>query len=61
MCCFADEENPRFVGWYSNIFMDDKLGVLVSAAYSERSVRQEGFGTERCTSPFDNGNRSWMF
>ncbi|HEY8567875.1 TonB-dependent receptor [Microbulbifer sp.] len=56
---FAEKESPRFVGLYSNTFMDDKLGVLVSAAYSERSVRQEGFGTVRWTSPFDNGNRSW--
>ena len=56
---FAEENNPRFVGLYSNTFMEDKLGVLVSAAYSERSVRQEGFGTVRWTSPFDNGNRSW--
>lgn len=55
---FAGESNPRMTGLYSNTFMDDKLGVLVSAAYSERTVRQEGFGTVRWTSPVANG-RSW--
>lgn len=55
---FAGENNPRMTGLYSNTFMDDKLGVLVSAAYSERTVRQEGFGTVRWTSPVANG-RSW--
>ncbi|WP_308364005.1 MULTISPECIES: TonB-dependent receptor [unclassified Microbulbifer] len=56
---FAGEQDPRFTGLYSNTFMDDKLGVLVSAAYSERTVRQEGFGTVRWTSPHANGGRSW--
>lgn len=56
---FAGEDDPRLTGLYSNTFMDDKLGVLVSAAYSERTVRQEGFGTVRWTSPYANGGRSW--
>ncbi|MFD1217101.1 MULTISPECIES: TonB-dependent receptor [Microbulbifer] len=55
---FAGEDNPRLTGLYSNTFMDDRLGVLVSAAYSERTVRQEGFGSVRWTSPVANG-QSW--
>lgn len=55
---FAGESDPRLTGLYSNTFFDDKFGVLVSAAYSERTVRQEGFGSVRWTSPFENG-LSW--
>ncbi|WP_346838671.1 TonB-dependent receptor [Microbulbifer sp. SAOS-129_SWC] len=56
---FAGETDPRFTGMYSNTFLDDKVGVLVSAAYSERTVRQEGFGSVRWTAPYSNGGRSW--
>ncbi|WP_323845739.1 TonB-dependent receptor [Microbulbifer magnicolonia] len=56
---FAGESDPRMTGMYSNTFLDDKVGVLVSAAYSERTVRQEGFGTVRWTGPASNGGRSW--
>lgn len=52
---FAGESNPRLTGLYSNTFLDDRFGVLVSAAYSERTVRQEGFGSVRWTSPDANG------
>jgi len=56
---FSGESNPRFTGMYSNTFMDDKVGVLFSAAYSERNVRQEGFGSVRWTGAASNGGRSW--
>jgi iron complex outermembrane receptor protein len=54
----AGEADPRITGLISNTFMDDTLGVLFSVAHSERTVRQEGFGTVRYTSPFQNG-QSW--
>lgn len=55
----ADENDPRIVALISNTFLDDTLGVLLSVAQSERTVRQEGFGTVRWASPFANGGRSW--
>ncbi|WP_049631188.1 TonB-dependent receptor [Cellvibrio sp. pealriver] len=54
------EDDPRVVGMFSNTFADDKLGVLVSFAQSERNIRQEGFGSVRWTSAFDNSNRSFV-
>lgn len=54
----ADETDPRVVALISNTFNDDTVGLLLSFATSTRTVRQEGFGTVRWTSPFDNGN-SW--
>ncbi|WP_024461791.1 TonB-dependent receptor [Marinimicrobium sp. LS-A18] len=54
----ADEADPRFAALVSNTFMDDTVGVLFSVAHSTRTVRQEGFGTVRYTSPFANG-QSW--
>lgn len=50
--------DPRVALQFSNTFADDKFGVLVSAAYSQRTVRQEGFSSVRWTSPFVNGD-SW--
>lgn len=50
--------DPRLGVIVANTFADGKIGVLVSAAYSERTVRQEGFGTVRYTSPYVNGD-SW--
>lgn len=54
----ADETDPRITALLSNTFLDDTLGVLLSFAQSERSVRQEGFGTVRYSSP-DLQNRDW--
>jgi len=51
----AGETDPRFSLVAGNTFFDDKFGVLVSFAHSERTVQQEGFGSVRWTSPFDNG------
>ena len=50
--------DPRFTALVGDTFADGLIGVLFSAAYSERTVRQEGFGTVRYTSPFETGD-SW--
>jgi len=55
---FTEETDPRFAMLVSNTFADGKFGVLGSVAYSERTVRQEGFGSVRWTSPYENGD-SW--
>jgi iron complex outermembrane receptor protein len=39
--------DPRFAALASQKFFDGTLGVLVSVAYSERNVREEGFNTVR--------------
>lgn len=51
----ADEYDPRFTALISNTFLDDTIGVLLTAALSERTVRQEGYGTVRYSSPFLQG------
>ncbi|GIX21892.1 MAG: TonB-dependent receptor [Gammaproteobacteria bacterium] len=56
----SGETDPRVVALISNTFADDRVGVLLSVAQSTRTVRQEGFGTVRWTSPWDNGGRSWV-
>lgn len=50
--------DPRIALLASDTFADDTIGVLVSAAYSRRTVEQVGFGSVRWTSPFVNGD-SW--
>ncbi len=55
----TDENDPRVFALVSNTFADDKFGVLLSFAQSERNIRQEGFGTVRWTSAFDNSNRTF--
>ena len=40
-------QDPRVAGLFSKKFMDDTFGVLVSVAYSERQVREEGYNTVR--------------
>lgn len=50
--------DPRVAFMASDTFADGTIGVLFSAAYSERTVRQEGFGTVRFTSPYEQGD-SW--
>ncbi|MDP2536270.1 TonB-dependent receptor [Alteromonas stellipolaris] len=51
----TEETDPRAAFMISNRFADDKIGVLFSAAMSERTVRQEGFGTVRWTNPVQDG------
>lgn len=46
--------DPRATFLISNTFMDGRLGVLVSAAYSKRRLFEEGFSTVR----WDNGASS---
>ncbi|PZU50006.1 MAG: TonB-dependent receptor [Sphingomonas sp.] len=48
---------PRASALVSKTFMDGKLGVLVSAAYSKRKLFEEGFSSVR----YDNGTSSGGF
>ena len=50
--------DPRVAVLASQTFWDDRVGVLASVAYTQRTVRQEGFGTVRWQSP-NNNNRPW--
>lgn len=50
--------DPRATFMISDTFANDTIGVLFSAAYSKRTVYQEGFASVRWTSPFVNGD-SW--
>lgn len=52
------EADPRLAFMVSNTFAQDTIGALFSIAYSERTVRQEGFGSVRWTTPYVNGD-SW--
>lgn len=47
----SKKNDPRIALMVSNTFADNKLGALLSVAYSDRTVRQEGFGTVRWTTP----------
>jgi len=47
----SDKTDPRVAFLLSNTFMDRKVGVLLSGAYSKRRVLEEGFSTVR----WDNG------
>ncbi|MDP5031112.1 MAG: TonB-dependent receptor [Paraglaciecola sp.] len=47
--------DPRLAFMVSNTFADDTVGVLFSVARSDRTVRQEGFGTVRWTTPALDG------
>ena len=51
----TEEVDPRMVFMISNTFADDTIGALFSVAKSERTVRQEGFGTVRWTTPVLDG------
>ncbi|WCT79524.1 TonB-dependent receptor (plasmid) [Novosphingobium humi] len=50
--------DPRLTMMVSDTFADDRIGVLVSAAYSRRTVYQEGYSSVLWTSPYINGD-SW--
>ena len=54
----SQKVDPRLTALVSDTFADGMVGVLFSAAYSERTVQQEGFGTVRYTSPYETGD-SW--
>lgn len=53
----ADRTGPRLDALVADTFLDGKLGVLVSAAYTRRYVREEGYNSTR----FDNGASSGGF
>ncbi len=44
---FSEETDPRFSALYSQTFMDDKLGVLLSISSSERTIKDDGASTVR--------------
>lgn len=50
--------DPRIATVFSKTFLDDKVGLLLSAAYSKRTVYQEGRSSVLWTSPQVNGD-SW--
>lgn len=50
--------DPRIATVFSDTFLDGKIGVLLSAAYSKRTVYQEGRSSVLWTSPQVNGD-SW--
>ena len=50
--------DPRVAAVISDTFADDRIGVLVSAAYSERTVHQEGASSVLWTTPYLTGD-SW--
>jgi len=50
----SEKTDPRVAFLLSNTFMDRKVGVLLSGAYSKRRVLEEGFSTVR----WDNGPSS---
>jgi len=56
----SGELDPRGTLIYSQTFAEDTFGVLAAVTHSKRTVHQEGFGTVLWTSPFANGNRSWV-
>jgi iron complex outermembrane receptor protein len=52
----SEKSDPRLAFMMSNTFAEDTLGALISVAYSERTVRQEGYGTVRWTTPVATNN-----
>lgn len=52
----SEETDPRAAIMVSDTFADGTFGALLSVAYSERTVRQEGFGTVRWTTPVLTNN-----
>ncbi len=51
----TEDVDPRAVFMISNTFDNDKFGALLSVAVSDRTVRQEGYGTVRWTTPALDG------
>ena len=55
----TSEVDPRFAFLASNTFADNTFGTLFSVAVSDRSVRQEGFGSMRWEPTNRIGNGTW--
>ncbi|WP_240653433.1 TonB-dependent receptor [Sphingomonas crocodyli] len=53
---FSNAVDPKLAGLISTKLADGKVGILVSAAYSERGIREEGPSTVRWERGTDNGN-----
>lgn len=53
------ENDPRFAFLVSNTFNDDTFGALLSVAVSDRTVRQEGFGSVRWQPTNQIGDGTW--
>jgi len=51
----SNEVDPKFAGLVSRKFADGTFGILLSAAYSERGIREEGPSTVRWERGTDNG------
>ena len=51
----SNEADPRFAALVSTKLLDNRLGILVSAAYSERGILEEGPSTVRWERGTDNG------
>jgi TonB-dependent receptor len=51
----AEKTTPRFSALASRTFFDGKLGVLVSAAYEERHLKEEGANITRWSTGGSNG------
>lgn len=54
----SEKKDPRFAALFSHNFLNDRLGVLISAAYSERRILEEGHGTTQWTAAGSNGGFS---
>jgi len=54
------EVDPRASFMISNTFADDTIGALFSISSSQRTVRQEGYGTVRWTTPEKNGRGAYQ-
>jgi TonB-dependent receptor len=52
---FSNAVDPRLSALFAGKFLDGRLGVLVSAAYSERGIFEEGPSTVRWERGTDNG------
>lgn len=52
---FSEKANPRLSALVSKKFADDRLGILVSAAYSSRDIQEEGPSTVRWEPASVNG------
>jgi TonB-dependent receptor len=52
------KNDPRLTALYADTFADGRFGVLLSAAYSKRTVHQEGYSSVIWTSPYVQGD-SW--
>ncbi|QJR81924.1 TonB-dependent receptor [Alteromonas pelagimontana] len=55
----TEKVDPRMAFLISNTFADDTLGALFSVAISDRTVRQEGFGSVRWQPTNQIGDGTW--